>query len=43
MHPLLQANGLKEFYQNKTFAIPVVLVSNFLLADVIKKVISIWF
>lgn len=22
MHPLLQANDLKEFYQNKTFAIP---------------------
>lgn len=34
-------NGLKEFYQNKTFAIPGVLVSNFLLADVIKQLISI--
>lgn len=34
-------NGLKEFYQKKTFAIPGVLVSNFLLADVIKQLISI--
>lgn len=34
-------NGLKEFYQNKTFALPGVLVSNFLLADVIKQLISI--
>lgn len=33
--------GLNEFYQNKTFAIPDVLVSNFLLADVIKQLISI--
>lgn len=41
MHPLLQANGLKDFCQNKTFTIPGVLLSNFLLADVIKKLISI--